>query len=169
MRLHTHEIISLVHLITDGVPQGSIVGPHLYIVFTADMPTPPEALSAVYADDTLRCITHLKPTQCRIVAQRVANTTTDYFDMWRLIVKPQKTRVAIMNASGRLPAPNVQPIEIKGVPVPYGRTIRYLGVDLDISLRLHLHIKAVTTKCMNTLSKILSRPCSQTPPVQGSA
>ena len=169
MRLHTHEIVSLVHDITDGVPQGSIVGPHLYIVFTADMPMPPEALSAVYADDTLRCITHRKPTQCRFVAQRVANTTTNYYDIWRLIVNPQKKQIAAMNASGRLPPQNVQPIEIKGIPVPCGRTIRYLGVDLDISLRLHLHIKAVTTKCMNTfynLSCLVGRKSSLDPAVK---
>lgn len=55
------------------------------------------------------------------MAQRVANTTIDYFDMWRLIVNPQKTQIAIMNSSGRLPPPNLPPIEIKGVQVPYGK------------------------------------------------
>jgi len=47
------------YIIQPGVPQGSILGPILYSIFTADLPeTEQQTLTATYADDTAILASH---------------------------------------------------------------------------------------------------------------
>ena len=57
-QVRVREALSEEHPATAGVPQGSVLGPTLYTLFTADLPLPSEdttgpdkALVASYADD----------------------------------------------------------------------------------------------------------------------
>ena len=47
--------------ILSGVPQGSVLGPILYMLFTADIPTSEHTLIATFADDTAIISAHANP------------------------------------------------------------------------------------------------------------
>ncbi|KAJ4432530.1 hypothetical protein ANN_21152 [Periplaneta americana] len=54
--------LSSVHDVHAGLPQGSVIGPILYNIYTADMPTHPKTNIGQFADDTAVLITHQNPT-----------------------------------------------------------------------------------------------------------
>jgi len=60
--------------IHSGVPQGSILGPLLYILYTPDLPTSRDTTMCTFADDTAIFATHADPTTASRNLQEHLNT-----------------------------------------------------------------------------------------------
>ena len=75
--------------ITSGVPQGNVLGPFLYILFTRHFPTSPHITLAQFADGiAVLC----KATTSQLAAFRVQNLAhliEDWFANWGVSVNPQ--------------------------------------------------------------------------------
>ena len=80
-RIKQHQEFSNLYPIESGVPQGSILGPMLYLLFTSDLPIPENSIVATFADDT--CIlADLHPkcvVQNGVLAKECAAIVSDFF------------------------------------------------------------------------------------------
>jgi hypothetical protein len=65
------------------VPQGSVFGPLLYLIYTADLPTLANSTTATFADDTAILTVHEDPTEATHRLQLRLNKIQSWLYKWR--------------------------------------------------------------------------------------
>ena len=134
-----------------GVPQGSILGPLLYNIYTNDIPLSSRTHLAIYADDTAIYTSSWNPSQATKYLQEHLNDILEYFLNWKLAVNPAKTQ-AITFTRKKLDLS--KKVKILGHQVPWTNKVKYLGVTLDSRLAWAPAIEARTRLAYPALRKI---------------
>jgi hypothetical protein len=116
--------ISILHA---GVPQGSVLGPLLYLLYTADLPTPPRTLIATFADDTSIFTTDSDPAVASHLLQTDLLAIQHWLKRWRMKVNETKS-THVTFATRRATCP---PVKINDVQLPQSDEVKYLGLHLD--------------------------------------
>lgn len=123
--------------ISAGVPQGSVLGPILYLLYTSDIPTMNEGTIATFADDTAILAVGNNVEEATRKLQNITNQVCNWTKRWR--IKLNETKSAHVNFTYQ--QANWIPIEINSNQVPYANTAKYLGMTLDAKLKWKEHIK----------------------------
>lgn len=119
-----------------GVPQGSVLGPVLYSIYTADMPSPPNVNLATYADDTIFLVTDECPVDAATTLQSALASFKTWCDRWRIMVNAQKSmQVTFTNCLEGTP-----PVMFGATLLPRSESVIYLGMHLDRRLTWAKHI-----------------------------
>lgn len=133
------------HPIHAGVPQGSVLSPLLYNIYTYDIPSPPHGFFGLFADDTVIVTRSRKAANAISHLQDSLDSLEDYFTSWKISINPQKSQATFFTK--RRTTPRDRPI-INDTEIPWSPSSKYLGIQLDKSLTWKAHILAVKQKAL---------------------
>lgn len=126
-----------------GVPQGSLLSPLLFSIFTHDMPKYPGTKLAMYADDTAVMATGRNPRYAIMKLQRAIDDLEDYFNKWKIEVNAEKSAGLLITRRRNLPEDR---IIMNDRRIPWKKEVKYLGVVIDQKMTWASHIEQVTRK-----------------------
>jgi hypothetical protein len=136
------------HPLMAGLPQGAVLSPILFILYTADYPKISFVQTAMYADDTALFSQSWRPDT---IARRLSHATTRLaacFKLWRLKVNMDKTETILFTKR----RPDHPPLQ--GMTIPWSSEVKYLGLRLTQTLNYSPHIKRQIGKAIGALIKL---------------
>lgn len=152
LRLRTFQVklrgaLSKKRFMTAGVPQGSLLSPTLFNIYTHDIPLSvnPNSRKALYADDTTVMVRYSSPRMIIHRLQLNIDNLQDWYDSWRIDVNPSKSVAVFFSRRKRGMAPRGE-ITMYDQVIPWQDTAKYLGVTLDKRMTWRPHITNTLTK-----------------------
>jgi len=92
-RVSLHGVESNTLQIPAGVPQGSLLGPSLYNIYTSDIPQlDSNCKFFLFADDTAIAVKGRVPRELKNKLQRCLNAFAEYANTWKIKINPSKTQ-----------------------------------------------------------------------------
>ncbi|GFW99886.1 RNA-directed DNA polymerase from mobile element jockey [Trichonephila clavipes] len=121
-----------------GSPQGSILSPFLYNLYTHDFPTTPTVEVCLFADDAAILTQARTPETVRKNLQSYLVKLKKWLTLWRISVNTSKTQAIIFkkgNFNNRL-----NPLKLFRSSIPWCDEVLYLGVTLEKKLTYICHV-----------------------------
>jgi hypothetical protein len=140
-----------------GFPQGSILGPLLFLLHFNDVTTALSKSQIVkYADDTVLFYSHKDIGKIEQVLNEEFSYVTKWLQENELIVntKKGKTEMMVFGTSRRLKNIADQPIEIRHQETILNQTntYKYLGLTLNCTLNMSVHVQTSLKKAASRVS-----------------
>lgn len=136
--VNINQEFSTIRYIQSGVPQGSVLGPTLYTIFTSDMPLTDDVTIATYADDTAIISSKETLSEASYMIQTELDKIQNWLHKWRIQINTEKSaHVTFAMRRGICP-----PVYLNSTEIPIRDSVKYLGMHLDRRLTWKSHIKA---------------------------
>jgi len=135
-----------------GVPQGSILGPLLFLIYIYDMKYIAELIKTiVYADDTTLIIRGRTVAEAKQKANAILDRFYNYFTLNKLTINGSKTKYMIFCPKNKRNINLEGEIEINNVTLEQVKTIKFLGLVLNDNLNWKDHKMYIKSKIQKNL------------------
>ena len=129
-----------------GVPQGSVLGPLLFLIYMNDISRCSNILSFIlFADDTNLFYSHKNvDTLCKTMNQELRKITS-WLSCNKLSLNVKKTHFVVFKTKGKKLRQTIT-IKIHDQEIEKLKYTKFLGLYIDDELSWKYHIDQVTTK-----------------------
>ena len=135
-----NDTISELRPITCGVPQGSVLGPLLFIIYTNDLPNSIKHSKCIlFADDTTVYHSSTNLNELIGLIEEYLVTLTDWFCANKLSLNVNKTNFLVFSPKAKIIS-NEMTINLGDQIIRRVNNAKFLGIRIDDELQLGVHI-----------------------------
>ena len=139
----TSERVSVV----SGVPQGTVLGPLLFLIFINDLPECVTSSTRLFADDAV-VYREIKNRSDAELLQKDLVELAKWEETWGMSFHPDKCNIMRVTRSKN---PIIFNYQLKGHTLEAADTTKYLGVDLCGDLQWNQHVDRIVKKANSML------------------
>ena len=137
--------------VTSGVPQGSVLGPILFLVYINDLPDEVRSQVRLFADDTALYLT-MESEDDSSALQNDLDILSAWESRWDMEFNPSKCQV--VHVTGSKGPVNKTNYVLHGQVLESVTSARYLGVDISSNISWKTHVDRITGNANRTLGFI---------------
>lgn len=142
--------------VLSGVPQGSVLGPSLFLIYMSDLPDILENPIYSFADDTtlVRIIRNVdERVEAGASIQRDLVSLSKWASRWKMVFNPKKTQ--LLTVSRRRSAIQDHPVlTFDDHPLCEERKVKVLGVIFDNKMSFSYHVRNIALRAAQRLGII---------------
>ena len=131
--------ISLPVQMLSGVPQGRVLGPFLYTLYTADISQSPNTSISTFPDDTAVLWNHSNPIMASASLQTHLQSLENWTRKWRIKINEEKSK----HVTFSLRRGNCPQLLFNQITIPQVDSVKYRGLQLDRRLTWKHHISTL--------------------------
>ena len=151
--------------VLSGVPQGTVLGPLLFLSFINDMPEVTSSDIRLFADDSLLYRRIISSRDTSILQQDLAALERWESD-WQMAFNPEKCTV--MHITNRR-KPLITNYRLHGHILEREQHSKYLGITISQDLKWNMHVNNITMKANRSLGFVRRNMRGCKPPVKAAA
>ena len=144
-----NKLSSLVDL-TTGVPQGSVLGPFLFLLFINDISnfTTDGCVTNLFADDAMIYASGDSVSEVQRKLQSCLSNISSWYRENRLKINNDKSKVMLVGSKAQLKSLNVDEfiLNYEGMPLELVENAKYLGMTINSDISWDFHVQRL---CQN--------------------